>query len=587
MTLRRFLLPKWSGRIGLLAGVFAVFSSAEAAGTLPEPATAPRCNAQPQFCAAIARYAQRLRLPGYALAVARNGRIVYVQTEGFADREHKTPIRADSIFPIASITKTFTAALMMRYAEAGRIKLDDYLTEYPPTGDAVAWPYNSSEIRLRHVLSHTSEGSTPGEVFTYNGNRFNYVYGVFAKLSGSKDYSRSFIDAIHAEILDPLGLRDTLTEFPDAKDHAHASRVVTPYRYDTRRGDFVADDDLLQGHRHAYPNSGMLSTIADLVRYAHALDGAELMRPASVAEMTAPFRLNRGTPSPYGLGWFSEERNGTRLNWVYGLGPSYSSFLLRVPSEKLTFVFFANSDAPTAALRLNYGNPLQFPPAALFLRHFSAAGKALPKIDADADIHTLETSVERAPASERTAALAQITGIALTQRYVEKTFREPPGRALGIAKMLYRAAPEYFRSVRPELIALLFELSDRDLIGAMDDLGAAYAGDHAIDPRISQDFGNFYDRVGLDDRTMTYRAALVAAPGYETNDATIAGAFDLGDQYFRRGNVTAGRNYYWIGIRNAVSAGWRSSFAEAKWQRLNELTHADEASTHSSAEHKK
>ncbi len=567
----------------LLAGIFAALFSARAIARLPDSAVAPNCSAQPQFCAAITRYAKLLRLPGYALAVARNGRIVYVQTEGFADRERKRPIRADSIFPIASITKTFTAALMMRYAEAGQIKLDDYLTDYPPVGDAVTWPFNSSEIRLRHVLSHTSESPTPGEVFSYNGNRFNYVYGVFAKLSGDKDYAQAFIRAVHSGILDPLGLRDTLTEFPGEKD-AHASRVVTPYRYDARRGDFVADDDLQRGHRHAYPNSGMLSTLADLVRYVHALDGAELMRPASVAEMTAPFRLRRGTVSPYGLGWFSEDYHGTKLNWVYGLGPSYASFLLHVPSEKLTFVFLANNDAPTAALRLNYGHALQFPPAALFLRNFSAAGRAIPAFDADADVHALQTAVERTPAKERDAALTQITGIALTQRYVEETFREFPGRALEIAKLLHRINPEYFRSVRPELIALLSELSDPGLIGAMDDLGAAYAKD-AIDPRISQDFGNFYARIG-DERATAYRAALVAAPGYEANDATIASAFELGDEYFKRGNAAAGRNYYWIGIRDALNAGWRSGFAEAKRQRLNELTHADETSARPAAEQK-
>jgi phospholipase C len=71
-----------------------------------------------------------------------------------------------------------------------------------------------------------------------------------------------------------------------------------------------------------------------------------------------------------------------------------------------------------------------------------------------------------------------------------------------------------------------------------------------------------------------YRAALVGTPGYETNDATIASAFALGDQYFRRGDTATGRHYYWIGIRDAVMAGRGSSFAKAKQQRMNELTSA-------------
>jgi CubicO group peptidase (beta-lactamase class C family) len=533
-----------------------------------------KCTTHQQFCSAIARYAEQLRLPGYALAVARDGRIIHLQTAGFADIEHGTPIRANSIFPIASITKTFTAALMMRYAETGRIHLDDHLTDYPQLDDPTIWPYSSSEIRIRHVLSQTSEGATPGEVFTYNGNRFNYVYGVFAKLSGEQDYPLAFAHELHTQILDPLGLTDTLTGFPDAKDDALAARVVTPYRYDAQRGTFIADDDLRSGHRHAYPNSGVLSTLSDLVRYVDSLDRDELMHAASAAEMTTPFRLNRGVSSPYGLGWFSEEWNGMKFSWVYGLGPSYASFLLHVPSEKITFVFLANNDAPTAALRLNYGDALQFPPAASFLRNFTTAGKTIPHIDLSTDVHALESSVARRSSAERRAAFVQLTGVALTKRYMEKAFGGPTGHALAIATMMYHADPGYFRSVCPELIALIYEISDASLLDAMNDLGAAYTANYPIDPRISQDLGDFYDHVGIDAQSIRYRAALVAAPGYETNDATIASAFALGDQYFRRGDTAMGRHYYWIGLRDATMAGRSSNFAKTKQQHMNELVRA-------------
>lgn len=557
----------------LLIGLLAFCSSA---GALTPSLD---CSTHQKFCQAVARYAKQLHLPGYALAVAHDGRIIYLQTEGFADIEHRTPIRANSIFPIASITKTFTAALMMRYAEAGQIRLDDYLADYPQLDDPAIWPYSSSAIRIRHVLSQTSEGATPREVFSYNGNRFNYIYGVFAKLRSDEHYPTAFVHELHTKILDPLGLTDTLTDFPEAKEGALIARVVTPYRYDAKRGAFIADDDLRRGHRHAYPNSGMLSTLSDLVRYVDALDRNELMHAASAAEMVAPFRLNRGMSSPYGLGWFSDEWNGMKLNWVYGLGPSYASFLLHVPREKLTFVFFANNDAPTAALRLNYGGALQFPLATWVLQHFTAAGKAIPVIDPTADIHAIESLVRRLSSAERNCALSQLTGIALTQRYVEKTFGSPEDRALRLAQMVRRVDPEYFRSLRPELIALLLELSDATLLEAMNDLGTAYIANGSVDPRISQDLGDFYENIGVDTQAIGYREALVAAPGYETNDATIVSAFALGDQYFRRGDTAMGRHYYWIGIRDAVMAGRSPSFAKAKQQRMTELASASAESS--------
>lgn len=557
-------------RIGCALALSIVLLAFSAAVRASEAKTSPDCGSGHGFDATVERYARLLHLPGYALAVSRNGKIEYLRTQGYADLERKRPIRADSIFPVASVTKTFTAALMMQYVEEGRIRLDDPLADYPQFEDATAWPYNSADIRIRHVLSQTSEGSKPGEVFTYNGNRFNQVYGVFVKMSGEKDYARAFAGEVRTRILDRLGLRDTLTSFPDAANDAHAARIITPYRYDSERAAFVADDDLRTGHKNAYPNSGMLSTLADLSRYIDAMDRGSPIGKASVAEMTAPFKLNDGKDSPYGLGWFSEEWNGTRLSWVYGLGPSYSSFVLRVPGERLSLIFLANNDGPTAALRLNYGNALQFPLVARFLHCF--AGKKFAEIGFDADIGALEARLAEMPAAERQSAFAQIIGIALTWRYAEKLHGAPAGKALSMIRMLYRVDPGYFRGSHPDLIGLIADLSTPALTGPMNDLAAAYTAAGHIDPRISQDLGDFYDKIGDRAASMRHRMALVTALGYETNDATILSAFALGDQYFSGGDIAAGRKYYWIGIRDAVSAGWGSGFAEEKRQRMRALS---------------
>jgi CubicO group peptidase (beta-lactamase class C family) len=565
------MFPIWAKRV-LIVCLFCLGFSAEA--RVDDTAVPSDCSGERGFCAEVERYAKRLRVPGYALAVARDGRIVHLQTQGYADIEQRRPVRADSIFPIASVTKTFTAALMMQYVQEGRIRLDDYLADYPQIDDAAAWIWSSPDIRIRHVLSHTSEGAEPGGVFTYNGNRFNYVYGVFAKMSGEKDYARAFAGEVKARILDRLGLADTLTEFPDATNDAHAARIVTPYRYDSKRGAFVADDDLQGGHRHAYPNSGMLSTLADLARYADALDRSSLLDPASVATMTAPFKLADGSDAPYGLGWFSEVQGGVRLDWVYGLGPSYSSFLLHVPSERLSLIFLANNDGPTAALRLNYGDALQFPLSAPFLRRFTTRGKGVPELGLDEDVRTLETSIARMPAAERDGAIAQVVGIALTQHYVEKTYGGPSGKAKALVQMLYRVDPGYFRTLHADAIGLIGDIADPALIEPMNDLAAAYTRVGHVDPRISQDLGDFYARVGLDAASVEQRAKLVATAGYETNDATIAAAFELGDRSFNNGDIAAGRNYYWTGIHDAVAAGWSTGSADAKRQRMNALTHA-------------
>jgi CubicO group peptidase (beta-lactamase class C family) len=128
--------------------------------------------------------ASLLGLPGFVAGVVRDGKLSLVQADGFADLESRTPLRQDHIFYVASLTKTFTAVMLMQYVQEKKISLDDYVLDYPFlsvgfTSDRLIDP----NVKLKHVLSHTSEGE-PGDHFVYNGGRYNFVYGVFEKISG-------------------------------------------------------------------------------------------------------------------------------------------------------------------------------------------------------------------------------------------------------------------------------------------------------------------------------------------------------------------------------------------------------------------
>jgi CubicO group peptidase (beta-lactamase class C family) len=79
----------------------------------------------------IKKTASELELPGFVSGVVRDGRLDIVQAEGFADLEKRTPMQRDHIFYVASLTKTFTAVMMMQYVQERKIFLDDYLLDYP------------------------------------------------------------------------------------------------------------------------------------------------------------------------------------------------------------------------------------------------------------------------------------------------------------------------------------------------------------------------------------------------------------------------------------------------------------------------
>src|SRR5690349_4246993 len=131
-----------------------------------------------QLREAISSYATLLKIPGLAAAVVEDGKITFAQTEGFADLENKIPLRRDHIFPVASLTKTFAAVTLMQYEQEGKISMEDYVLDYPFlsigfTPERLPNP----NLKIKHVLSHTSEGE-PGANYIYNGNRYNFVYGV-------------------------------------------------------------------------------------------------------------------------------------------------------------------------------------------------------------------------------------------------------------------------------------------------------------------------------------------------------------------------------------------------------------------------
>ena len=87
-----------------------------------------------------------------SVLVAKNGEIIYQKKVGFADKEHKVPIVADTRFELASISKTFTAILILQLVENGKIKLDAKISDYIPEFAR----NDSGEITIHHLLSHTS-----------------------------------------------------------------------------------------------------------------------------------------------------------------------------------------------------------------------------------------------------------------------------------------------------------------------------------------------------------------------------------------------------------------------------------------------
>ena len=111
------------------------------------------CAAEKSFKEGVKGHLEKLtkdQLPGIAVLVARDGKIVFQGGFGFAGVEKKTAVTPETKFRIGSVTKQFTAAAILRLADDGKLALTDKLEKFFP-----GFP-NGAEITLHHLLTHTS-----------------------------------------------------------------------------------------------------------------------------------------------------------------------------------------------------------------------------------------------------------------------------------------------------------------------------------------------------------------------------------------------------------------------------------------------
>ena len=204
---------KATGSLSLILTIALLGQTLFVRSTDAHPARAPRTGATvldpDDLSARIARFEtvleslrQELKIPAYSAAIVKNQKVIWAKGFGYADVENKIPATEHTPYHLASLTKTFASTILMQLVQEGKVKLDDPVSKYGITLES------DGVIRVRHLLSHTSEGN-PGEQYHYNGNRFSELDKVIQKASG-----KSFGELLIANILDPLGMNETAPNVP-------------------------------------------------------------------------------------------------------------------------------------------------------------------------------------------------------------------------------------------------------------------------------------------------------------------------------------------------------------------------------------
>ena len=307
------------------------------------------------------RYHALGQLDGSVL-IADQGKVVYHRAFGLANREWQIPHTTDTAFRIASLTKQFTATLIMQLAEQGKVRLDDPIGKYVPELDQET----GKRVTLHHLLNHTSGivdyANYPG--FWANrlgekvpkadflaimnrplefepGSQGHYSSSNYALLGWviEKQTGKSYSEALDSMILRPLGMQRTAYDAPDRIVPRKASGYVRAL------GEYRPADPLWIPNVGA--GGGAASTTGDFFKLDRALAGNALLKPESMRRMfTSYIKDDVWGDLGYGYGWLVGTRTiAGKPRLVHEHGGNANGFrtlVTRYPEEGKLVVIFLN-----------------------------------------------------------------------------------------------------------------------------------------------------------------------------------------------------------------------------------------------------
>ncbi|MGH9834349.1 MAG: serine hydrolase domain-containing protein [Blastocatellia bacterium] len=345
-------------RISLALVLFAAVISAASARQNNNPAAA--FDGVREF---IKQQLGERRLPSVAVAVARDGRIIWEEAFGWADSEKRIPATPHTMYSLASISKPFTATGLMILKERGRIELDRPINEYLGEAKIAVRVGNPADATVRRVANHTaglplhyqffyedeqyrapSRDETirrygacvtaPGERYQYSNLGYGILDHVIARVSG-----RSYNDFMREEVFLPLGLTHTSVNIGPGLEKHQAVRYGT-------------DGSPIPFYDFDHPGgSAVYASAHDLVRFgmfhlkAHLSDQKAILKDETIDELQQA-TVKTGGNSGYGIGWGTNESPGGRRVVSHSGGMGGVSTLLRLyPAEKLAIVVLSNASS--------------------------------------------------------------------------------------------------------------------------------------------------------------------------------------------------------------------------------------------------
>lgn len=337
-------------------------------------------------------HAQKNGYPGYAYGIVLDGKLIHSGTGGYLDIEQKTPVTPQSMFRIASMTKSFTALAVLKLRDDGKLRLDDPIDKYIPEMKFQNFTEDSSIITIRDLLMHSAGFPTDdpwadrkldeteeqliellkrkisfsnpvGIAFEYSNLGYTLLGSLIKKVSGL-----SYQEFINTHILEPLKM-NAYWEYASIPENQLA------HGYSLKEGQWVDEPLLHDGIYGAM--GGLITSIESFSRYVAYHQNAwpaqnnsistlepKLVKRSSIREMHQPWKFIKLEPNfkyeggnecalitsyGYGLKWLKDSFGRTFVGHRGGL-PGFGSSWLFLPEYGIGIVSFANFTYANTAL---------------------------------------------------------------------------------------------------------------------------------------------------------------------------------------------------------------------------------------------
>jgi len=300
--------------------------------------------------------------------IAEDGKTVYQKAFGYREFENKIPLQTTDIFELASVSKQFTAMIIMMLKEKGLLNYDDSVSKY------LQIPYKG--MTIRNLLTHTSglpdyqdimdkywdkskvagnpdcieylnkyappKNFEPGEKYEYSNTGYLLLASIAEKASG-----KDFIELCRKWIFRKLKMKSTdirtLEEKKATKNFAIGHIYVEERNKWVRADSFPSSDYTIWLGNRKGPGR-ISSTAADLLKWDKALYTEKLIKQSTLQDAFTPMKLNNGSFSNYGFGWVvrTDPVLG-KIVWHNGDNPGYKTQIMRYIDKKKTIIVLNNN----------------------------------------------------------------------------------------------------------------------------------------------------------------------------------------------------------------------------------------------------